>query len=80
MLGTLPRPVGVRSRTLRRAVMRATENLAAKDLPPLPESLTPRSLRRTFTTVLCALGEAPAVVSPGWGTRARIWRSGSTLR
>jgi integrase len=42
-------------------VTRANANLAAKDLPPLPEGLTPHN-RRTFATVLYALGETPAVV------------------
>jgi integrase len=65
--GNHPRPVGIRSRTLRRAVKRANENLAAKDLPPLPESLTPHNLRRTFATVLYALGEVPPVVMAEMG-------------
>ena len=41
---------------------RANLNLAAENLPPLPEGLTPHSLRRTFASVLYALGEAPPVV------------------
>ncbi len=58
---------GVRTATLGGAVKRANANLAAKDLPPLPEGLTPHSLRRTFATVLYALGEAPPVVMAEMG-------------
>lgn len=57
----------VRTRTLGEAVKRANANLAAKDLSPLPEHLTPHSLRRTFATVLYALGEAPPVVMAEMG-------------
>ena len=41
---------------------RAHKNLAERDLPPLPDKLTPRSLRRTFARVRYALGESPSVV------------------
>ncbi len=57
----------VRDSTLGGAVKRANKNLAAKDLPPLPEHLTPHSLRRTFATVLYALGEAPPVIMAEMG-------------
>jgi len=40
----------------------AGENLAAAGLPPLPDRLTPQSLRRTFASVLYAVGEIPPVV------------------
>jgi integrase len=43
-------------------VTRANANLAAKDLPPLPEGLTPHNLRRTFAAVPDAPGETPPVV------------------
>jgi integrase len=52
----------VRVGTLGGSVKRANLNLAAENLPPLPEGLTPHSLRRTFASVLYALGEAPPVV------------------
>ena len=52
---------------LKRAIERANANLAGKDLPPLPENLTPHSLRRTFATVLYALGEPPPVVMQEMG-------------
>jgi integrase len=52
----------MRSDTLGNAVKRANENLARGDLPPLPAKLTPHSLRRTFASLLYALGESPPVV------------------
>lgn len=50
-------PSNIRNRVLARAVERANENLGARDASPLPEGLTPRSLRRTFISLLLALGE-----------------------
>ena len=52
----------VRRRTLARAVQRANEVLAADEREPLPERLTPHSLRRTFASLLFAVGEAPPYV------------------
>lgn len=46
---------------------RANASLAAKGLPLLPEGLTPHSLRRTFATVLYALGQAPPIVMAEMG-------------
>ena len=57
----------VRSRTLRGAVERADANLAARGLPPLPNKLTPHSLRRTSCSLLYALGEDPGVVMDEMG-------------
>jgi integrase len=51
-----------RSRVLRAAVKRANENLAKRNLPPLTAKLTPHSLRRTFCSLLYALGEDPGTV------------------
>jgi integrase len=51
-----------RSRVLAAVVKRANENLEADGLPPLPDKLTPHSLRRTFCSLLYALGEDPGVV------------------
>jgi integrase len=50
-------PSNVRKRVMRRAVERANANLAERDSSPLPEGLTPHSLRRTFISLLLALGE-----------------------
>jgi integrase len=42
---------------------RANERLAARGLVPLPEGLTPHSMRRTFISLLLAIGEdAPYVM------------------
>jgi integrase len=60
-------PDNFRFRVLRAAVTRANENLAADDLPPLPDRLTPHSLRRTFCSLLYALGEDPGVVMDEMG-------------
>jgi integrase len=57
----------VRNRILKAAVQRANENLARDDLPPLPTKLTPHSLRRTFCSLLYALGEDPGVVMDEMG-------------
>lgn len=56
-----------RRRTLTSAVGRANERLAANDLPALPDGLTPHSLRRTFASLLYALGEPPPVVMAEMG-------------
>jgi integrase len=63
------RPSGdnIRSRVLNVAVENANADLAKRDLPPLPDKLTPHSLRRTFASVLYALGEDSAVVMAEMG-------------
>ncbi len=48
------------------AVGRANKQLEAGGLPPLPK-LTPHSLRRTFASLLYALGEDPGVVMDEMG-------------
>ncbi len=55
-------PDNFRSRVLRAAVKLAGERLEAEGLPPLPDKLTPHGLRRTFCSLLYALGETPPVV------------------
>jgi integrase len=49
------------------AVGRANRQLEAKGLPPLPDKLTPHSLRRTFCSLLYALGEDPGTVMDEMG-------------
>lgn len=61
------RPDNFRSRVLKPAVKRANANLAKEGSPPLPDCLTPHSLRRTFASVLYALGEDPGVVMDEMG-------------
>jgi integrase len=46
-----------RRRWFAKAVERANEKRAKGDAAPLPEGLTPHSLRRTFISLLLAIGE-----------------------
>ncbi len=50
-----------RARVLLPVIARANANLAERGLPPLPEWITLHSLRRTFVSMLCVLGEDPVV-------------------
>jgi|HubBroStandDraft_2_1064218.scaffolds.fasta_scaffold06985_4 integrase len=56
-----------RSRVLRPSVTDANRALTARQSPPLPEGITPHSLRRTFASVLYALGEDPGIVMDEMG-------------
>jgi hypothetical protein len=47
----------VRNRYLAGAVERANVRLEERGLAPLPDGLTPHSLRRTFISLLLAIGE-----------------------
>jgi len=57
----------VRKRVLAPAVKLASEQLIAAGYAPLPDSLTPHSLRRTFASVLYAIGEDPGIVMDEMG-------------
>ena len=59
--GTKQSQTNVRRRALARAVALANEQLAA-GAESLPERLTPHSLRRTFASLLFAIGETPPYV------------------
>jgi integrase len=59
-------PDNFRNRVLAAAVRRADKRLAEQAHPPLPK-LTPHSLRRTFCSLLYALGESPPVVMQEMG-------------
>ncbi|HEY4894900.1 MAG TPA: site-specific integrase [Solirubrobacteraceae bacterium] len=50
----------VRNRVLAPAIVRADEQLLADGLAPLPEALTLHALRRTFCSILVAIGKDPA--------------------
>jgi integrase len=65
--GRRPSGENIRSRVLLAAVEQANANLAKEQLAPLPEKLTPHSLRRTFASILYALGEDPGVVMDEMG-------------
>jgi integrase len=60
-------PENFRNRVLAASVKRANEKLAKENEPPLPDGLTPHSLRRTFCSLLYALGESPPVVMDEMG-------------
>jgi integrase len=57
----------VRKRVLTPAVELASEQLVERGYPPLPENITPHSLRRTFASVLYAIGEDPGIVMDEMG-------------
>ena len=57
----------MRNRILKPAVEHADKALAEHDGGPLASGLTPHSLRRTFASILVALGEDPAYVMAQMG-------------
>lgn len=57
----------LRRRVLAPAIELANARLAEVGEPPLPAGLTPHSLRRTFASVLYALGETPVDVQAAMG-------------
>ena len=65
--GTRHDRFSVRGRVLERAIKSANENLEAEGLTALPDGLTLHALRRTFASVLIALGRNPAYVMSQMG-------------
>jgi integrase len=65
--GAKQSPSNVRRRVLAKAVGVANERLEGADAETLPAALTPHSLRRTFASLLYALGEAPPYVMAQMG-------------
>lgn len=57
----------VRDRVLTKAVEDTNEKLANVDAEPLPAGLTPHSLRRTFASLLFAIGATPPYVMAQMG-------------
>jgi len=57
----------VRRRVLAKAVEKANKQLVENEVEPLPERLTPHSLRRTFASLLFAIGETPPYVMAQMG-------------
>ncbi len=57
----------VRKRVLAPAVDLASEQLVERGFAPLSEKITPHSLRRTFASVLYAIGEDPGIVMDEMG-------------
>jgi integrase len=66
-VGTQQTTTNVRRRVLAKAVEKASKQLVKDEVEPLPERLTPHSLRRTFASLLFALGEAPPYVMAQMG-------------
>jgi hypothetical protein len=64
--GTRMDPGNVRERVLERALTLASERLVEHDRPPLPR-VTPHGLRRSFASLLYAIGETPPVVMAEMG-------------
>lgn len=62
----------VRSRILGRAVRRANLRREGDGLPPLPDRITPHSLRRSYASLLVALGENPRYVMGQIGHRSAV--------
>ncbi len=60
-------PSNVRSRTMARSLNAAHELLAERDETPIGAGLTPRSLRRTFASLLYALGHDTVCVMQQMG-------------
>jgi integrase len=65
--GRPPGRENIRNRVLKPATKLASARLTERGMAPLPEGLTPHSLRRTFASVLYALGEDPGVVMDEMG-------------
>ncbi len=66
-------PSNIRRRVLDRSCKRADELLKQREASPLPGGLTPHSLRRTFASLLFALGcSAPEVMEQLGHTDARL--------
>jgi integrase len=65
--GAAIQETNVRRRVLGPAVDRANEALAGAGGEPIPDGITPHSLRRTFASILVALREDPATVMKQMG-------------
>jgi integrase len=57
----------IRKRVLTPAVELASRRLVEVGFAPLPSKITPHSLRRTFASVLYAIGEDPGIVMDEMG-------------
>jgi integrase len=65
--GGQPSRDNLRNRVLGPAAKLASQRLVERGLTPLPERITPHSLRRTFASLLYALGEDPGIVMDEMG-------------
>lgn len=57
----------IRRRVLAKAIKHANTTLVKDGDEPLPDNLTPHSLRRTYASILFALGESPPYVMAQMG-------------
>jgi integrase len=84
-------PSNIRNRVLTPAVTNANAKLAKRGAPTMPADLTPHGLRRTFASLLVALGRDPAVFMDQMGhttanltlsvyAKAMAWRDGERER
>ena len=84
-------PSNIRNRVLTPAVTSANAKLAKRGAPTMPADLTPHGLRRTFASLLVALGRDPAVFMDQMGhttanltlsvyAKAMAWRDGERER
>ena len=64
----------------RRAVWLANQQRAARQEPPLPEAVTPRTFRRTFITLMLEAGRRFPTYRRRWATTTRRRRFTSTRR
>jgi len=87
--GNAQNPSNVRNRVLTPALERANERRAKDEKHPLPEGLSPHSLRKAFISVLFALGEDTPYIMGQVGHRdpkvtlgiyAEVMRRGDTER
>jgi len=80
-------PSNIRNRVLNPAITNANATLAKRGATSIPTDLTPHGLRRTFASLLVALGRDPAVFMDQMGhttanltlsvyARAMAWRDG----
>jgi hypothetical protein len=63
-----------RNRVLAAAVKRANENLAKRELAPVPAKITPHSLRRIFCSLCTRSARRLRSSCRKWGTQARLSR------
>lgn len=84
-------PSNIRNRVLTPAVTNANAKLTKRGAATMPADLTPHGLRRTFASLLVALGRDPAVVMDQMGhttanltlsvyAKAMAWRDGERER
>jgi integrase len=77
--GTKLNQTNIRLRLRAPAIEKANERLARDGLDPLPDGLSPHSLRRTYASLLFAISEPRRTWSGSWATRTLPSPSATTL-